>query len=62
MESVVQDVKYAVRLLWKSKAFTLTVLATLAICISAKTVVFSVVNSVVLKPLPFQCGDSSPLS
>jgi predicted permease len=54
---MVQDVKYAVRLLWKSKAFTLTVLATLAICISANTVVFSVVNSVVLKPLPFQESD-----
>lgn len=51
MESLVQDTKYAVRLLWKSKAFTLTVIATLAICISANTVVFSVIRKTTRKAL-----------
>jgi predicted permease len=45
------DLRVALRLLWKDKAFTLTVLATLAVCIGANTALFTVVNGVLLKPL-----------
>jgi predicted permease len=53
METLLHDVTFAARLLWKNKAFTTTALATLAICIGVNTVAFSVMHSVVLKPLPF---------
>jgi predicted permease len=47
------DVRVALRLLWKDKAFTLTAAATLALCIGANTALFSVVRTVLLRPLPF---------
>ena len=57
MESLIQDLKYGLKLLWKDKAYAATAVATLAICIGANTAIFSVVNSVVLKPLPFPESD-----
>jgi predicted permease len=47
------DLRFAVRVLLKDRSFTLTALLTLAICIAANTAMFSIVRSVLLKPLPF---------
>ncbi len=57
METLLQDLKFGVKLLWKEKAFAVTVLLTLAVCIGANTTIFSVVNTVLLDPLPFHESD-----
>jgi len=48
-----QDLRFGLKLLWKEKAFTVTALLTLALCIGANTAIFSVLHAVVLEPLPF---------
>jgi predicted permease len=53
MEKLLQDLKFGAKLLWKEKALSLTVLLTLAVCVGANTTIFSVVNTVLLDPLPF---------
>lgn len=53
IESVAADLKFALRRMRKSPVFAATVIATLAIGIGANTAVFSVLNSVLLKPLPY---------
>ena len=53
LESVLADLKLTLRRLRKSPGFAVTVLLTLAIGIGANTAVFSVVNGVLLKPLPY---------
>jgi len=52
MESFIQDVRFGARLFWKDKGFASTAVATLAICIAANTAIFSVIDAVILKPLP----------
>jgi predicted permease len=53
MERFFQDVRFAGRLLWKDRSFSITTIATLALCLAANVAIFAVVNGVLLKPLPF---------
>jgi len=57
LESLLADLKLTLRRLRKSPGFAVTVLLTLAIGIGANTAVFSVVNSILLKPLPYPDAD-----
>jgi putative ABC transport system permease protein len=57
LESTVRNLRYAVRGLAKTPAFTATVILTLALGIGANSAVFSAINAVLLRPLPFPNGD-----
>ena len=59
MDTVIKDIHYAARGFIKRPAFTAIALLTLALGIGANSAIFSVVNSIVLRPLPYQ--DSSRL-
>lgn len=52
MDWLARDLRTAVRLLARDKAYSLTVAATLALCLGANTALFSVVHNVLLRPLP----------
>ena len=52
MDRLIQDLRFAVRILIKDRGFALTALLTLGICIGANAAIFAIVNSVLLQPLP----------
>jgi predicted permease len=57
VESLLSDLKFALRRMLKAPGFTITVLLTLAIGIGANAAVFTVVDSILLKPLPYPNPD-----
>ena len=57
MQTLIEDLAYAVRRLLKDPAFTLVALATLALGIGANSAIFTVVDAVILRPLPFASPD-----
>jgi predicted permease len=57
LETAVQDVRYGVRGLRRQRGYALAVIVTLALGIGANTAIFSVINAVVLQPLPYARGE-----
>lgn len=57
MDRLLQDLRFAVRVLWKDRSFAVTTMATLALCLAANVAIFAIVDGVLLKPLPFDQPD-----
>jgi putative ABC transport system permease protein len=52
--AILQDLRYALRTAWRDKTFSLVAVVTLALGIGANTALFTIVNAIVLAPLPFE--------
>ena len=59
MQSTWQDIRFAARLLIKDRWFTLAAVTALALGIGANSAVFTLVNAVILRGLPFERADAS---
>ncbi|MFC1530506.1 ABC transporter permease, partial [Gemmatimonadota bacterium] len=57
MDTLRQNLKISLKLLLKERGFTATALLTLALCIGANSAIFSVVNTLMLRPLPYEESD-----
>src|SRR5947208_9395887 len=54
---MIRDVLFGLRVLWKDRGYAATAILTLAVCLGANAAIFTIVHSVLLKPLPVPESD-----